>query len=484
MARPDDSAGAGQPEHPTKREPPSPTVMKRLQKCFEHASKQVAQENYDYATELFTQCVLGYPSHMVYVQNYIGNLQKKYNNNKKGSPLAHFKERGARSALKKAIAQSDWDEAIKNGITILKVNPWDVQTLTSLATVCERVADEGEGPVYTGFADCELFYLRCAVDTTPKDPEVCKQLGVALGKRKRFDEAIAFWHRVEQARPNDDEAQRAIASLAVEKTIVQGKYGEEGADSRGGKGQAGQEEELTHEERLKRRIARQPTDLSGYHELANWYLNADRFPEAEEVFNEALKVSGDDPDLREKIEDVQLRHLKFKMIAADKKAKQTGDEADKAEFDRIRTQVIERELVVYRSRCIRYPANLLHRYEVAVRLQMKGEYNEAIKEYQIAKNDPRRKGLSLLKLGECFRNIKQHRLAMQHFEAAIQEIPDRDADNKKLALYRAGKLAMGMKDWAVAEKQLSTLAALDFAYRDVSDLLKRIGAERGGAAAS
>ena len=99
-----------QPEEPEQyvREPLTPAKQKRLQQCFEHASKQMAQESYDYATELFSQCVLGDPSNLGYVQSYLGNLKKKYNNNKTGSKLAVLKERGARSAIKKALAKVKW----------------------------------------------------------------------------------------------------------------------------------------------------------------------------------------------------------------------------------------------------------------------------------------------------------------------------------------------------------------------------------------
>ena len=72
-----------------------------------------------------------------------------------------------------------------------------------------------------------------------------------------------------------------------------------------------------------------------------------------------------------------------------------------------------------------------------------GDFGEAIKELQVARSDPRRKGFCLLLLGQCFERIKQKRLAMEHYEAAIQEIPDRDADNKKKALYRAGQAGPG-----------------------------------------
>ena len=74
-----------EPEQP-KRWPPNPNQKKRLQKCFEHASKQMAGENYDYATVLFSQCVFGDPENRAYVQGFLGNLQKKYGNNRKGPP--------------------------------------------------------------------------------------------------------------------------------------------------------------------------------------------------------------------------------------------------------------------------------------------------------------------------------------------------------------------------------------------------------------
>ena len=61
----------------------------------------MAQDNFDYATELLAQCVIGDPSNLSYLQSYIGNLQKKYNNNKTGSKLAQFKERGSPNAQKR-----------------------------------------------------------------------------------------------------------------------------------------------------------------------------------------------------------------------------------------------------------------------------------------------------------------------------------------------------------------------------------------------
>ena len=107
------------------REPLTPAKRKRLEKLFEHATKKTAAGDFDYASELFEQCVVGDPGNFPYVSGFIENLQKKYGNNRKGHPLAQFKERGSRSALKKALGQQQWDEAIGHGLKVLAVNPWD-----------------------------------------------------------------------------------------------------------------------------------------------------------------------------------------------------------------------------------------------------------------------------------------------------------------------------------------------------------------------
>ena len=57
-------------------------------------------------TDLLLQCVTGDPGNAIYVRAYIENLQKKYGTAKKIGALAQFKERGARSALKKALPKS------------------------------------------------------------------------------------------------------------------------------------------------------------------------------------------------------------------------------------------------------------------------------------------------------------------------------------------------------------------------------------------
>ena len=129
---------------------------------------------------------------------------------------------------------------------------------------------------------------------------------------------------------------------------------------------------------------------------------------------------------------------------------------------------------VWQNRVERYPNDLTAKYNLGDFCQRTGKFKEAIGNFQQARNDPRWKGICLLKLGQCFQKIKQYRLAITQYDSAIAEIPDRDADTKKEALYCAGRLAIGLKDADMADKHLTALAAMDFSYKDVSALLDKV----------
>ena len=67
---------------------------------------------------------------------------------------------------------------------------------------------------------------------------------------------------------------------------------------------------------------------------------------------------------------------------------------------------------------------------------------------------------------------------MQNYEAALESLSDRELELRKRALYRAGVLAAGLKDFDAAQKHLSTVAGLDFGYRDVAQRLDKLRAGR------
>ena len=449
--RPQENAKSG-------REPLSLAKRKRLEKVFEVASKKAAasttSSDFDYVTELVGQCAAGDPSNATYVRAYIENLHKRYGNNRKGSSLAQFKELGARSALKKAVAQEQWDEVIQQGMKVLAVNPWDMRSLLGMAKAANKSGDR----------DCELVYLEAALKGSPKNATCNRLYAIAMSDRGLIDQAITFWHRVEQALPNDDEAKRSIATLTVQKARASGKFDDDDDDARRARVKTQQQQELSLEQQLQRKIRSEPEKMSHYLELAQIYSNDDRFADAEKLLAKAYQLSNGDNDIREKWEDSQIRGLRQK-IAHTKDA-----EAKK----RLQAEYFEKDMQFYKARVERYPNNLIFKYELGYRYMKTRRYAEAIRELQTAKNDPRRRGLCMLVLGECFQQIKRYELAKRHYEAAILEIPEHDSDNKKKALYLVGRLTLGLGELEPAEKHLSALAALDFTYKDVAKLLDKV----------
>jgi tetratricopeptide (TPR) repeat protein len=450
-------------EHPQEgkkmaREPLPEPKRKRLEKVFEVASKKAAAaatpSDFDYVADLLTQCVLGELGNATYIQAYLDNLQKKYGNNRKGSRLAKFKERGARSAQKKALAAEQWDEVIRQGLEILPINPWDTTTLVAMATAANK----------TGDRDCELVFIMGALKGTPKDPECNRLMAIAMADRGQIDKAITYWHRVEEVLPDNEEAKRTIASLTVQKARSSGKFDEDDDFTRRQKLKTQQQVEATHEQRLLKKIQDDPNTLAPYLELAQLFMSEDRYKDANQLWAKAFELSDGDNDVREKWEDCQLRYLRQKITKAQ----------DPETRKKLEMAFFEKDMEFYRGRVERYPSNLNYRYELGYRYLKIKRFAEAIQELQTAKNDPRRKGVCLLALGECFRQIKQYKLAMDHYNNAIREIPDRDTDNRKRAHYLAGRLALGLGNLDAAEKHLGALAALDFTYKDVSKLLDKV----------
>ena len=439
--------------------------LKRLQSCFEHARKVVSQEdcNRDYVADLLSQCVNGDPSNAEYMQAFWENLCKKYNN-KRLNKLAQLSGLAGRASMKKALGQKDWPNAVKQAVELLRKNPWDAVALAGMATVAQE----------NSFGEVELLWLKYALVSEPNDTDVNRQCALALERRNQFDQAIACWHRIEKVRPTDEEAQREIAKLALAKTRAAQGSQDEGPAQGGGRPGSKNEPVLSNEDRLKQQIAKDPKSLPLYMELAQYYTTEERYPDAEKVLQKAVQLSSNDPEVQERLDEVQIRILKMRVMAAEKHAKTTRSEADVQQYKQAVMDLRLREVEVYKTRCERFPTNLGFKYELGVRHQQTKNYQEAIKQFQAALVDPRMKGLCWLAMGECFQQIKQYNLAMKNYVQAIEELPDRDVDNKKVALYRAGKLALHRQDVENAEKYLTALAQLDFGYSDVSALLDKL----------
>src|SRR5215510_11307377 len=139
--------------------PITAAVRQRLQAVFEHAQRCKEKGDYDYAHDLYTQCLVEDPANLIYLQNFLGNLAQKYGNNKKGSRFAALKSKSSRMTLNKAAGKGQWKEAFTAACDAFKANPWEVATLLDVADAYEQIGSD----------ECQLFIMRWALDASPKD---------------------------------------------------------------------------------------------------------------------------------------------------------------------------------------------------------------------------------------------------------------------------------------------------------------------------
>lgn len=451
-------------------------MRQRLQKVFEHAQRCVDKQDYDYANKLFTQCLVEDPGNLVYLQNFLANLQQKYGDNQKGSRLAGLKIKSHRSSLSKATRKGEWESAMQSGCSALALNPWDIPTLLALASAyMEMKSDE-----------CELFCLRSALNTDSSSVDVNRQAGLALQRMGQFDQAIACWQRVKKALNEDEQARQAIARLSVEKTLDEGGYDPSLLDSQAGlpvpntsvaflSKNGEPDDNLTPEDRLRAAIESNPTEAENYVHLTDIYLHQQKYDEAEQLLSQGFSACGSgNLQIRARLEDVQLRRSAQQLAIAEQRHEQEPTAESLQLLQRFRIQANQLELETYAARSEREPSNLRLQYELGLRLKRAGKVKEAITTLQTAKTDSKREVIVLVELGECFQHIEQYKLALSHYEQAIEAVEETDSEIYRKALYRAGVLATGMQEFDRAERHLSVLAALDYGYRDVADRLDKI----------
>jgi tetratricopeptide (TPR) repeat protein len=456
--------------------PISEATRRRLQSWFQHGKQKSDAGQYEYATDMFVNCCLGDPGSLDYLRMSLSNLQKVYKNNKKGASFAGFKGGSFKSGLKKALTDKDWPAVMKNGWELLKINPWDHAVLLQIAQAVGEMT----------FYDAQLGYLKAALDAAPKDVEVIRACAKALAYLGDFDQSIAMWAKVQELKPYDEEAPTQISSLQKDKLLGippkrpagagvavtnKGKLVNAPAETSTETGPAIQ---LTETQLLQRKITDFPLDVENYFALADHYAKEDKFTEAERILRSALDMSGRSLVVQEKIEDLLMQRERNKVHVAELRAAKDPSEANKELAQRLKLELARQEMEIYRTRVDRYPQETRWHYELGKRLKLLGNHHEAVKEFQAARHDPERRGKVLLELGESLQQMKQYQPALVTYQKAVEALEAGPIEQKKVALYRLGLLAGGLKELEIAEKSLNSLVAIDFNYKDAAERLDKI----------
>ena len=467
-----------------------------LQAVFEHGQRSAEKGDYDYAHDLFSQCMVDDPANLIYLQHFLGNLAQKYGNNKKGSRFAGLRTKTTRMTLNKATGKGQWREAFTAACEALKANPWETSTLLDVADAYQQIGSD----------ECQLFVLRWALDASPKDVTVNRKAAEILTRLGQFDQAISCWRRVEQAKPSDEEAAKAISQSErreddSKRRLQPGLAASHGdrsegvgrirsrsrfarprrSDPRGSCATAKRQRRSRSREGTARRD-RKPAGragelpgtgrrVHGAESLARGLGNSDA--RAGRFGRRRLAHSREDWKTR----ICGARSIRSRSPSAGPNRTKRKKSIDLAK--RMAAQANQAELEVYAARVGRNPGNSMLQYELGLRCKKAGKFKEAIQAFQAARDEIAAQGPGAAASG---RIVPAHPpIQARPFElrgGRRRPSDDMQPDTKKLALYRAGVLAAELNDRERAEKYLTQLAAIDFGYRDVAERLDKLAALR------
>lgn len=465
------------------------------QEWWRKATEAMNHQNWAYAVECLSNCVRLKPENVMYRQTRHGNIRKQYNDNGSGARMAGMKLMTVRGRNKKARMQKDWKALEASAEEGLLVNPWDAQLYFDLGEAC----------LETENLDVAKYALGKAVELDPTNADVLRRYGHFLRERRDYQLATSCFQRIQKLLPNDVESRSMINRLQAESAMDRGGYGaaestkdvqtEQSAqvnayeeDRRARKGGAARvdapgesvEADLTHA------IRKDPKNLNHYLKLADHYRSGRQLAKAQEILNQALEVSGRNPDVMEQLEDVQLLMLRNDLAEADERAKKNPTKeriVEKAKT--LRSELLQKEIEIFARRIERHTNDMRMRFELAERYRHPDvqQWSKAIPLLQQATTDNRLKSDALVALGECFIRDGKADLGRRQFERALETLNFQDRpDAFKLAHYWLGRIHEKSKKSEQAEHHFHEILAVDYDYRDVLKRLENLqGTSENGA---
>jgi tetratricopeptide (TPR) repeat protein len=465
--------------------PPLTAEQRRVAAAqFERASQVISKGDYDYGIQLLLTCCRIDPGNLVYRQTLRQTERVKFKNNLRGSPMAKLTTAGARLRLRQALHAGKYLRALEHGERALLKNPWDAAVQAAMAVAFEEL----------GLVDLAVWTLEQARQARPTDLKVNRALARLYERRGNFTHAAALWELVRRAAPGDQEAQRKSKDLAASETIARGRYEEaisgtaEAATAETAEQASAPAERPGFQPRpeavaptdrvsreadaLRKKITADPTNASHYLQLAALYRRSDRPEEAAKVLQEALGPTANHFEVATELADLAIEPFRSNLAITEKKLRSDADDADLRKLrHRLQKEINTRELDLYRQKSSRYPTDMAYRFEMGVRLLRAGQTDEAIRELQTARTDPRQHWRALLYLGYCFKARNNWRLAQRNFDEALQCLPQAEASTRKELLYQLARGHAEAGDLEKAVELALELANLDFGYHDIGKLL-------------
>jgi tetratricopeptide (TPR) repeat protein len=457
---------------------PIPEEAQRKAKAFFDKAKTVADTgNFEYAIETYLLGLQQDPddrdAHQALREV---SLKRKASGGKDLGMFERGKYRGGK----------DDREIMLNAEKLLCFDPGNTDHLLTIAQKAEA----------SGWFDTALWATdlcaRAVADSGKTDYKKCLALGLIYEHLKQWKRAVQLIQLAAQARPDDMDLATRLKNLGALQTLDQGNYSTGGSFRESIKDSSKQQELMDADkdirsaegmklaiESAERELASDPNESGKIMKLVDALVKTDD-PEYEsraiEKLDQAFKRTGQFR-FRARIGEITIRQMVRMERSLKSMLKSAPDDAElKKEVEDFHKERLGHELAEFRMLMENYPSEPRFRYEVAVRLFLMHQYDEAIPALQQVRQDPKFKHDAQLMLGRSFYEAGFHDEAFDTLEELINSYQLKGDDRSKEMYYWRARTLEIKEQIDPAIKSYSQVAQWDFNYRDVQKRIKELRA--------
>ena len=315
-----------------------------------------------------------------------------------------------------------------------------------------------------------------------------------------WDEAIAILHMAQELDPSDSALADRLNNLSVQRAMEKGGYDQAGKE--GGFREmirdADKQRELEEQESIaggesveQRNLdrARQayeekpdvPENINQFAQLLRKQATPEADEQAYQIYMKGFEALGQ-YRFRMAAGDIRINQLResLKQVQEESESK-PDDPALQQKYDETRSDLLKLRSTEYIERVKKYPTDRLRKFDLGTVEYELGRYDDAMAQFQSAKDEPKLRTRAGHMLGRCFAQEGWHREAVAEFEEAIGTLdgsdPERELDIRYDLMVSLIEHAREEKSIDLAKRALdicSVIARKNIAYRDIRARRKEI----------
>ncbi len=420
-----------------------PPTSRDLTARYQRAAALCSQRHPDLAAarQLLLQCVLADPGNLMFVETWLQVLQRL------GPARGWWRSVWYRILFEFAARSADWRRRTRIGLKLLAIRPADRHALCGL----------GEASLQMGHTDVAVRYWSLASTTHVSDLSVQRRCAESFSRLGLFEQARHCWERVIELARDDrsaSEARRGYESVLPPSTTT------------------------TDSTPLPSPI--DPSDANAVLSLTQSLMCQGHTNAAAQLLQHSIQACPGDTRLRERLEDLNLELARQRLELGRRRAAADPSPSALQLVDDLQADLDRREIDIFGARSRRYPTDHAWKLKLARSLKQMGNYVEACRWLEEIPPDGSTECEVAVELGECRQYQRQFTAALACYEHAARAVSHKPSlnDIERLALYRAGVLALQLHEFGKAAGHLRRLAQDAPDYKDLPRHLDKIDSIR------